>query len=145
MITSIYQYILTHHYVVTYFNIINKTVSTNFENYKVAAVQEIEELKTSLACLASQVHGWTTSRAENSVGSEDPQLFQPAFSSIDRGIVLSVHGDDFTAAGPKDSLDWYQNSSVQNQIDSLDRNRMIDLFEMNQKDDYALDRNQMRD
>ena len=30
------------------------------------------------------------------------------FSHIERGIVLSVHGDDFTAAGPKDSLDWYQ-------------------------------------
>ena len=68
----------------------NKTVSTNFENYKVAAVQEIEELKTSLACLASQVHGWTTSRAENSVGSEDPQLFQPAFSSISQNFAAAI-------------------------------------------------------
>ena len=24
-----------------------------------------------------------------------------------RGIIVSVHGDDFTAAGPKSSLDWY--------------------------------------
>ena len=27
---------------------------------------------------------------------------------LEKGIVVSVHGDDFTAAGPKSSLDWYE-------------------------------------
>ena len=30
------------------------------------------------------------------------------FSHSSRSIVVSVHGDDFTAAGPCDSLDWYE-------------------------------------
>ena len=30
------------------------------------------------------------------------------FRHVKRGSVLSVHGDDFTASGPKDSLDWWQ-------------------------------------
>ena len=30
------------------------------------------------------------------------------FSHASRHIVVSVHGDDFTAAGPKDSLDWFE-------------------------------------
>ena len=30
------------------------------------------------------------------------------FAHKSKGIVLSVHGDDLTAAGPKSSLDWYE-------------------------------------
>ena len=30
------------------------------------------------------------------------------FAHKAKGIVVSVHGDDFTAAGPKSSLDWYE-------------------------------------
>ena len=30
------------------------------------------------------------------------------FVHLKRNIVVSVHGDDFTAAGPKSSLDWYE-------------------------------------
>ena len=30
------------------------------------------------------------------------------FAHPTKHIVLSVHGDDFTAAGPKSSLDWYK-------------------------------------
>ena len=29
------------------------------------------------------------------------------FAHPDRDVVVTVHGDDFTAVGPKDSLDWY--------------------------------------
>ena len=30
------------------------------------------------------------------------------FRHVSRAIVVSVHGDDFTAAGPKSDLDWYE-------------------------------------
>jgi len=30
------------------------------------------------------------------------------FRHEERGIVLNVHGDDFTAAGPKRQLDWFE-------------------------------------
>ena len=32
------------------------------------------------------------------------------FSHPDRGIMASVHGDDFTPAGPKRQLDWFERS-----------------------------------
>ena len=32
------------------------------------------------------------------------------FSHTQRGIVVSVHGDDFTAASPKEELDWFEKS-----------------------------------
>ena len=32
------------------------------------------------------------------------------FSHPKRGIVVSVHGDDFTAAGAKSDLDWFESS-----------------------------------
>jgi len=37
-------------------------------------------------------------------GLSSPCLFKHS----DRQIVVSVHGDDFTAVGPKDDLDWYE-------------------------------------
>ena len=30
------------------------------------------------------------------------------FHHREKGIIVNVHGDDFTAVGPKDSLDWYE-------------------------------------
>ena len=30
------------------------------------------------------------------------------FAHPGRGISVSVHGDDFTATGPKDQLDWFE-------------------------------------
>ena len=30
------------------------------------------------------------------------------FMHPDRGIAVSVHGDDFIATGPKDQLDWFE-------------------------------------
>ena len=30
------------------------------------------------------------------------------FHHLDKDIVCSVHGDDFTAVGPKRHLDWYE-------------------------------------
>ena len=30
------------------------------------------------------------------------------FSHADKDIVVTVHGDDFTAVGPKRQLDWYE-------------------------------------
>ena len=30
------------------------------------------------------------------------------FVHEDRDVVVTVHGDDFTAVGPKSSLDWYE-------------------------------------
>ena len=35
------------------------------------------------------------------------------FMHRDQNIVLSVHGDDFTAAGPKRSLDWFESQMKQ--------------------------------
>jgi hypothetical protein len=37
-------------------------------------------------------------------GTASPNLFRHEA----RGIVTSVHGDDFTSAGPKDALDWFE-------------------------------------
>ena len=39
-------------------------------------------------------------------GDACPNLFRHA----ERGIVTSVHGDDFTSSGPADSLDWFEAS-----------------------------------
>ena len=52
--------------------------------------------------------GWQSEYSSALIGMGFTQGTASAcvFSHIERGIVLSVHGDDFTAAGPKDSLDW---------------------------------------
>ena len=39
-------------------------------------------------------------------GNSCPNLF---FHQV-RGVVFSVHGDDFTASGPKPQLDWLEAS-----------------------------------
>ncbi len=39
-----------------------------------------------------------------SQGMSSPCIFRHP----SKAIVISVHGDDFTAVGPKDSLDWYE-------------------------------------
>ena len=54
--------------------------------------------------------GWQEeySQAMADMGFEQGCASACLFRHRQRGIVLSVHGDDFTASGPKDPLDWWQ-------------------------------------
>ena len=54
--------------------------------------------------------GWQNEYSGTLVGLGFVQgLASPCmFHHPERGLVTSVHGDDFTTAGPKDSLDWFE-------------------------------------
>ena len=65
-------------------------------------------LKKHMHGTQKAAEGWQYSGALIGMGFTQGTASACVFSHIERGIVLSMHGDDFTAAGPKDSLDWYQ-------------------------------------
>ena len=59
--------------------------------------------------------GWQDecSSALLAMGFVQGQASACVFAHPDKSIVVTVHGDDFTAAGPKSSLDWYEQQMKQ--------------------------------
>ena len=54
--------------------------------------------------------GWQSecSSALREMGFDQGSASACVFRDYDKSIVLSVHGDDFTASGPASSLDWFE-------------------------------------
>ncbi len=67
-------------------------------------------LKSHMYGTRRTAEGWQHEYSSTlvSAGFEQGKASACVLVHPERKIAVSVHGDDFTAAGPKDQLDWFQ-------------------------------------